>query len=132
MSSLVGRCSPLARYKMAKQKNMDVHIKSHDAYWPDEASMEEGNPQLILARGETKALPPVLLIQGTGDNIVPLEMTESFAEIYRANGGAVTVETFKDKPHTFITNEPDTPESRRAIKCIQQFILGQAQRIQRT
>jgi len=43
-SSPAGRSSiHLARYRMAKQRNMELHVKSHDAYWPDEASMAEGN-----------------------------------------------------------------------------------------
>jgi acetyl esterase len=120
---------PLARYRMAKQKNMEVHIKSHDAYWPDEASMGEGNPQLILERGDQKRMPPILLVQGTGDNIVPAEMTEHFAATYRANGGSATFKTFAGKPHTFITNEPNAPESLAAIDAIKTFVLEQARRI---
>ena len=49
---------PLARYRMAKERKMDLHVQSHDAYWPDEAAMGEGNPQLILDRGEAVRLPP--------------------------------------------------------------------------
>ena len=120
---------PLARYRMAKQKNMELHIKSHDAYWPDEAAMAEGNPQAIVERGETGALPPLLLIQGTSDTIVPPEMTERFAASYRAAGGAVTLETFAGMPHTFITKEPDAAESRRATSCLTRFVLDQAARI---
>ena len=120
---------PLTRYHMAKQKNMQRHIESDDAYWPDEASMAEGNPQMILARREPVAMPPLLLIQGTGDNIVPPDMTLRFAETYRASGGNVTVETFENQPHTFITNEPNIDASRRAIEVIKQFILTQAERI---
>lgn len=120
---------PLTRYRMVKQKNMEIHIKSHDAYWPDEESMGEGNPQAIVERGEAKALPPVLLIQGTGDNIVPPEMTRRFADTYRAKGGSVALETFEDKPHTFITNEPTAPESIKAIEDIKKFVLEQARQI---
>jgi acetyl esterase/lipase len=118
---------PLARYRMAKQKNMEVHIKSHDAYWPDEASMGEGNPQLILERGEQKMMPPILLIQGTGDTIVPAEMTERFAATYRSKGGLAELVTYPGKPHTFITNEPE--ESRAAIEAIKAFVLAQARRL---
>lgn len=120
---------PLTRYKMVKQKNMELHIKSHDAYWPDEASMGEGNPQSIVERGEVEALPPVLLIQGTGDFIVPAEMTMRFADAYRAIGGSATLEIFDGKPHTFITNEPDAPELVKAIEDIKTFVLEQARKI---
>jgi acetyl esterase/lipase len=120
---------PLTRYHLAKQKNMQRHIESHDAYWPNEASMAEGNPQMILARHEPVAMPPLLLIQGTNDNIVPVDMTLRFAETYRVRGGNVTLETYENQPHTFITNEPNIDASRRAIEVIKQFILAQAKRI---
>jgi acetyl esterase/lipase len=120
---------PLRRYKMVKQKQMEVHIQSHDAYWPDEASMAEGNPQLILERGEYEALPPTLLIQGTGDKIVLPEMTERFAATFRERGGAAAIEWYSGKPHTFITKEPDAPESRAAIQTIIRFVLEQAQHL---
>jgi acetyl esterase len=120
---------PLARYRMAKQKNMQLHIQSHDAYWPDEAAMAEGNPQTIVERGEPKTMPPMLLIQGTADTTVPPAMTQHFADTYRANGGSAALELFDGKPHTFITHEPDAPASREAIAHIIRFVQSQAQRI---
>jgi acetyl esterase/lipase len=117
---------PLARYRMAKARSMEVHVQAHDAYWPDEAAMGEGNPQLILERGETVGMPPLLLIQGTGDIIVPPEMTDRFADVYRSRGGEVTLEKFDGQPHTFITNTPAAPASIAAIRSIGQFILRKA------
>jgi acetyl esterase/lipase len=116
---------PLRRYQMAKQKNMELHVKSHEAYWPDEAAMAEGNPQTIVERGETRRLPPVLLIQGTGDTTVPPEMTQRFADAYRAKGGTAILETYEGKAHTFITQEPDSEPSRAAIARIIKFVLDQ-------
>lgn len=120
---------PLARYRMAKQKNMELHVKSHDAYWQDEASMAEGNPQLIVERGESKSLPPLLLVQGTGDTTVPPEMTQLFADAYRAKGGEAVLETFAGKAHTFITQEPNDPLSKDAIAGIIRFVQRQAEQI---
>lgn len=117
---------PLKRYQMVKQKNMEVHIQSHDTYCPDEASMGEGNPQAILDRGEPMSMPPLLLIQGTSDNIVPRAMTDRFAETYRTKGGDVSLRKFDGQPHTFITNEPCIPASVEAIKTIERFIFQQA------
>ncbi len=120
---------PLARYRMAKQKNMTLHVESHDAYWPDEAAMAEGNPQLIVERGESKTLPPLLLIQGTGDATVTPEMTRHFADSYRGKGGAVTLETYPGKGHTFMVQEPNDPHSTEAMTAIIGFVRGQAERI---
>lgn len=120
---------PLARYRMAKQKNMELHVKSHDAYWAGEAEMAEGNPQLIVERGESRSLPPLLLIQGTGDTTVPPEMTQRFAEAWRTHNGPVTLETFAGKAHTFITTEPEDPASKAAIAAVIRFVGDQAARI---
>jgi acetyl esterase/lipase len=117
---------PLRRYRMAKEKGMEIHVKAHDAYWPDEASMGVGNPQAILERGEYQALPPALLIQGTADTIVPPDMTYRFAESYAVRGGAARVEKFEGEAHTFITKLPGSDSSNRAIEVIKQFILQQA------
>jgi acetyl esterase/lipase len=120
---------PLARYRMALGKNMELHIQSHHAYWPDETAMAEGNPQLILERGESQKLPPLLLIQGTADTTVPPEMTERFFAAYRACGGSATLELFDGKPHTFMTHEPDAPESHAARAAIVSFVMDRAQDI---
>ena len=117
---------PLARYRRAKQKNMEIHIAGHDAYWPDEASMDEGSPQGFLNRNESVALPDLLLIHGTGDNVVPHTMTERFAQGYQEKGGHVVLRTFADEPHTFVTNEPEKSSSQAALASIVSFILAQS------
>ncbi|HVZ08360.1 alpha/beta hydrolase [Rhodopila sp.] len=64
--------NPLSRYRNAKALQAsgsppawvgDIPDR-HDLYWKTEAAMEEGNPMLILERGEKVALPPALWIQG--------------------------------------------------------------------
>ena len=42
-------------------------IDRHDQFWGSEANMTEGNPMLILERGEKVALPPAIWDQGRGD-----------------------------------------------------------------
>lgn len=91
--------------------------------------MGEGNPQLIVERGESKSLPPLLLIQGTGDTTVLPAMTQRFADVWRAKGGAVTLETFAGKAHTFITSQPEDPALKAAIAAIIDFVQRQAERI---
>jgi acetyl esterase/lipase len=113
---------PLARYKMAKAKGMDDHVAAHHAYWPDEAAQAEGNPQMILDRGERAELPPALVIQGTGDMILPTDMADNFAAAYRKAGGSIDLRKFDGQPHTFITKEPAAPASIDAIEAIKAFV----------
>src|SRR5438132_7811709 len=46
---------PLARYQMVREKGNTRLVEAHDAWWPSQADMVEGNPQAILERGETGA-----------------------------------------------------------------------------
>ncbi len=113
---------PLARYQMAKAKGMDDHVAAHHAYWPDEDAQAEGNPQMILNRGERVELPPTLVIQGTGDVILPTDMADNFTAAYRKAGGSIDLRKFDGQPHTFITKEPSAPASREAIEMIKAFV----------
>lgn len=119
---------PLARYRMAKAKGMDDHVAAHHAYWPGEAAQAEGNPQMILDRGEAAQHPPTLVIQGTGDVILPTDMADKFAAAYRAAGGSISLRKFADQPHTFITKEPAAAASLEAIEAIKAFVREQAGR----
>src|SRR3984893_5857672 len=78
---------PLARYRMVREKGNTRLVESHDAYWNSEAEMAEGNPRLILERGEAGPLPPAILVQGLADDNVTPDMAERFAAAYRARGG---------------------------------------------
>jgi acetyl esterase len=113
---------PLARYEMAKARGMSEHVAAHDAYWPSVEAMAEGNPQLILEREEPAALPPTLLIQGTGDTVLPPDMAENFAAAYRDAGGLIELRMFDGEPHTFITKDPSSVASRKAIETMQAFV----------
>jgi len=113
---------PLARYRYAVERNMTVHVDSHHAYWPDEAAMAAGNPQMMVERGEFEALPSVLLVQGTNDVILPGDSAERFAAVYTAAGGSLVLEKFLGEGHTFITKDPSSAASQRAIETILNFI----------
>src|SRR5207253_4734590 len=54
---------PLYRYQLAREAGNESIVKAHDAYWGSEAAMAEGNPPLILERGEPVDLPPALVNQ---------------------------------------------------------------------
>lgn len=112
-----------ARYLYAKHAGIDRLMKSSENYFGDEATMREGNPQLVLDRGEHTALPPVLILQGTEDDNVPLEISERFVASYQSLKGDVARELFPGMPHAF-TREPG-PETDKAIGLMKSFIARQ-------
>jgi acetyl esterase len=117
---------PLARYRMVREKGNTRLVEAHDAYWPSEAEMAEGNPQLILDRGEAAMpLPPAIVVQGTGDDNVTPDMADRFAAAYRARDGRLALHKFDGQPHTFIMRDPASEASRRATELIRDFVLEQ-------
>ena len=116
---------PLARYRMVREKGNMRLVESHDAYWNSEAEMGEGNPQLILERGEAGTLPPAILVQGTADDNVTPDMADRFTAAYRARGGSLELHKFDAQPHTFIVRDPASDVSRRATELIRDFVLKQ-------
>lgn len=114
--------NPLARYRMAKERANEKLVASHDAYWRTENAMAEGNPQLILERGEVKAdLPPLLIVQGTNDDNVTPDMADKFTAAYRNAGGTVELHKFEGQPHSFI-KEPLGPAGLEALGFITRFV----------
>src|SRR3954447_15099923 len=85
---------PLARYRMVKEKGNERLVAAHDAYWRSEAEMEEGNPQLILERGEAGALPPAIVVQVLADDNVPPDRAARFAAAWRTGGGRLELHKF--------------------------------------
>jgi acetyl esterase/lipase len=117
---------PLARYRMVREKGNNRLVEAHDAYWRSEDEMAEGNPQLLLERGEAGALPPAIVVQGTSDDNVTPDMADRFAAAYRARGGQLDLHKFENQPHTFIPREPGSDASRRATELLRDFVLAQA------
>ena len=118
--------NPLARYRMVKANGNTRLAQAHEAYWPDEAAMEDANPQLILDRGETVPLPPALLLQGTNDDNVTPDMADRFAASYRRTGGAIELHKFDGQPHAFIARDPAAPAAVKAVETIVAFVRRQA------
>jgi acetyl esterase len=115
-------CDPLARYQMARTRGNERLVQAHNDFFATEDAMREGNPQLILERGERVSLPALLLLQGTKDDNVTPDMAQRFAAAYHAAGGEVVLETFEGEPHTFVTKEPGSAASLRAIELMRGFI----------
>jgi acetyl esterase/lipase len=112
---------PLYRYGLAKQAGNAAIVKAHDAYWGTEEAMAEGNPPLILERGEPVDLPPVLVIQRTVDTNHPLEMQQRLVSWYQQRGGAIEMPLFENIPSPFALS-PDFPDSQRVVDTIAEFI----------
>lgn len=119
---------PHARYKMVKEKANLRLVEAHHAYWPDEPSMEEGNPQLILERGEPAKTPPALFLQGTADDNMTPDMADRFAKAYRQAGGDLRLEKFDGAPHAFVAKDPSSAHAVRAVDLIRDFVHEQAAR----
>jgi acetyl esterase/lipase len=113
---------PLQRYRVMRERGNDRLVAAHDQFWPSEAAMEEGNPNLILQRRETVHTPPVLIMQGTADSNLTPDMPEAFAAGYQALGGSVEKHIFPDQPHAFIPNAPTAPASQQALALIKAFV----------
>jgi acetyl esterase/lipase len=117
---------PLARYHAVKARGNDRLVQAHHAFWPNEDAMAEGNPQLILERGEPAKLPPALVLQGTNDDNLTPDMADNFVAAYRKRGGTVALEKFEGQPHTFVSKDPTSAASARALGLIKAFVRQQA------
>jgi acetyl esterase/lipase len=116
---------PVARYRMARETGNERLVKNHHAFFGDEATMAEANPQAVLESGVTVNLPPALLIQGTADANVTPDMADRFAAAYARAGGKITLRKFEGEPHTFVSQNPTSPASLEALRLITEFIAGQ-------
>ena len=127
---------PLARYRYAKKLKeggkpypdlVDQVLPSHDEYWQTEEAMAEGSPVLALERGERVAMPPALYLQGTRDIAHPRPDLDRFVAQYRKTGGQVELELFEGEGQAFITRNSGSPNARKAIDKIIEFVHREIQ-----
>ncbi len=102
--------NPLSRYRHAQKHArlpnptpFSIGMKEkHDTYWKSEEAMAEGNPMLILERGEKALFPPALWVQGTPDIVHDYHDDEAefagneperFIANYRKAGGEIDLFT---------------------------------------
>ena len=116
---------PLSRYRYAKGLGRQEMVENHHRYWGDEAAMEEGNPQLVLERGEAVELPPALLVQGADDDVLTPGMAEKFAGTYGRAGGTIELALYPNAGHGYM-RDPG-PNTDRSLGAIQAFIARQLQ-----
>jgi acetyl esterase/lipase len=116
---------PLARYRAVGERGNDRLVEAHHQFWPSEEAMAEGNPQLILERGEPVDKPPALIMQGTADDNLTPDMAANFAAAYTKAGGSISFHKFEGQPHAFIARDPVAPDALRALGLITDFIHHQ-------
>jgi acetyl esterase/lipase len=117
-----GVTDPLARYEMVRASSREDLLSAHHAYWPDREAMAEGNPQLILERGEAECLPPLLLLQGTADENLTDDMAQRFVGAYRSAGGDAALELYAGERHAFIDRSPESAAAQSALAAAVAFI----------
>lgn len=113
---------PLARYRAVQERGNARLVEAHHEFWPSEEAMAEGNPQLILERGERIEKPPALIMQGTADDNLTPGMAANFAAAYQSAGGSIAYHQFEGQPHAFIPRDPTSPDAVRALGLITDFI----------
>jgi len=108
----------LARYENAVRRKNESMIASNKTFFSPWPTINEGNPQEILERGEKVALVPFLIMQGAlDDNVLPA-MQEKFVETYRAAGGACDYRLFEDSTHEWVAEPgPQTDKARETVKA---------------
>jgi len=89
---------PLARYRAVRERANERLVDAHHQFWPSEDAMAEGNPQLILERGEPIERPPALIMQGTVDDNLTPDMAANFAAAYTRAGGSISFHRFEGHP----------------------------------
>ena len=99
--------NPLSRYRNAVRGRAQGETWVGDiperqgSFWKNDDNMMDGNPMLILERGEKVVMPPALWVQGRPDQVhdyrdpespVALNEPERFAANYRKAGGVIDLQ----------------------------------------
>ena len=121
---------PLARYRYVLGReaeppppsgfNAKGLITSHRGYFKDEAAMEQASVTRLVARGESRARPPVWIAQPEADDNVPAAITEAFVRAYQEAGGAIEHVRFPGARHSFI--QQPGPDTDRCIALMRDFV----------
>ncbi len=98
--------NPLSRYRNAVrgraqgEKWVGDIPERQGSFWKNDDNMRDGNPMLMLERGEKPVMPPALWVQGRPDQVhdyrdpespVPQNEPERFVANYRKAGGAIEI-----------------------------------------
>ncbi len=126
--------NPLSRYRNAIRRSKEANPpqftigmkEKHDTYWHTEAEMTEGNPMLLLERGEKVVMPPALWHQGRPDEAHDYHdpdggfagnEPERFVSNYRKAGGDIEIAYFDNaKRNTDTTHAPVVDFMKKHLK----------------
>jgi len=131
--------NPLSRYRHARRMQAGANplewpksvISRQDAYWRSEANMAEGNPTLILERGEAVQTPPAVWYQGRGDMMHDYKDPESdfpgnepqrFVAAYRKAGGEIVLDYIDADRHP--GHSPDLSKTGDMFERMVKFVHG--------
>jgi acetyl esterase/lipase len=105
-----------ARYEHMVKTNRPEMVKKSKMYFDPWDSIFEGNPALILERGEKVVLPPAIWVQGRPDEThdyhdpeggFPGNEPERFVSNYRKAGGDIEITYFdNEKRNTDVSHAP--------------------------
>jgi acetyl esterase len=113
-----GVLDPYARYLMAKENGNTELIGNHDRYWITVDAMQEGNPVMILERGDRVELPPCLVVHPEKDQWMTPERAQNFGSMYQAAGGRCEVAVFPGMPHGIAGwNQPSIADAVERMKA---------------
>jgi alpha-beta hydrolase superfamily lysophospholipase len=114
---------PFARFQQAERMKRESMIENSRIYFNPWDTIYEGNPQLMMERGEPVTLPPMLIMQGAlDDNVLPA-VQEKFAATYRAAGGVCELTVFENSEHEWVAKPG--PQTDRAREMVKAFIARQ-------
>jgi hypothetical protein len=126
--------NPLSRYRNAIRRSKEANPpaftigmkEKHDTYWHTEAEMIEGNPMLILEKGEKVVMPPAVWLQGRPDEVhdyhdpdggFPGNEPERFVSNYRKAGGDIEIAYFDNaQRNTDTTHAPVVDFMKKHLK----------------
>lgn len=118
---------PVARYGMAKAQQAEDILRSQEAYFVDERTMDEADPLRCLLRGERLDLPPALIVDGVADDRLTPRGIDQFISAYARAGGRIGRQRVESKGHMFSVGEPHDAASIRALDAIAVFVHAQAE-----
>lgn len=115
----------MARYENAVRRKNESMIASNKTFFSPWETIDEGNPQAILERGEKVTLVPFLIMQGAADDNVLPSMQEKFVEVYRSAGGQCEYRLFENSTHEWVAEPgPQTDKARETVKAFIAQQLG--------